>query len=183
MEQIRYTQRICNDKEKINRFLIEKRVATLSMCDNEEKPYAIPVNYVWCDNEIFIHGMGSGKKNDILTENCSVCFTIFDEFGTVTDSVPCKCDTSYFSVVIFGKMVLVQDLEEKTRALTKFLDKFTPNLFKTPILPEFIDKYRSSFDNRAVSLYCIKPEAITAKENPVDLEHMFKVSKKDKKIY
>lgn len=114
MEQIKYTQRICNDKEKIDRFLTEKRVGTLSMCDKGEKPYALPMNYIYWKDKIYIHGMGSGKKNCILAENPSVCFTVFEEFGTVTDPVPAKCDTSYFSIVIFGKAVVVEDLDEKT---------------------------------------------------------------------
>ncbi len=173
MEQIRYTQRICDDKEKIERFLTEKRVGTLSMCDREEKPYAVPVNYIYRNGKIYIHGMGSGKKNAILAENPSVCFTVFEEFGTVTDPVPCKCDTSYLSVVIFGKAVLVQDLNEKTQALTQFLEKFMPHFFKNPLSAQFVEKYHSSFDNKAVAVYCICPEALTAKENPIDMEHMF----------
>lgn len=87
--------------------------------------------------------------------------------------VPSKCDTSYFSVVIFGKAVLVQDLEEKTEALKEFLEKFMPEFFKNPLSMQFVDKYRSSFDNNAVAVYRISPEDITAKENPIDMEKMF----------
>jgi len=173
MEQIRYTQRICDDKEKINNFLIEKRVGTLSMCDKEGKPYALPVNYIYWNGKIYIHGMGSGKKNNVLSENSKVCFNVCEEFGTVTDPVPSKCDTSYFSVVIFGEAVLVQDLDEKTQVLTQFLEKFMPHFFKNPLSKQFVDKYRSSLDNNVVAVYCINPEDLTAKENPIDMEHMF----------
>ncbi len=178
MERIRYTQRICDDKEKINTFLSEKRVGTLSMCDKEGKPYAIPVNYVYWNSKIYIHGMGSGKKNNILETNTSVCFNVCEEFGTVTDSVPSKCDTSYFSVVVFGKALLVQDLDEKTQVLSQFLEKFVPDFFKNPLSKQFVDKYRSSLDNNAVAVYCINPEDLTAKENPIDMEHMFQAHSK-----
>jgi Predicted flavin-nucleotide-binding protein len=53
MEKIRYTQRICKDKEKISRFLAERRVGTLGMCDKDGMPYVIPVNYIYW-NEKFI---------------------------------------------------------------------------------------------------------------------------------
>lgn len=172
--QIRYTQRICNDEEKIKRFLVEKRVGTLSMCDKEDGPYAVPVNYIYWNDKIYIHGMGTGKKNTVLAANPAVCFTVFEEFGTVVDPVPAKCDTSYLSIVIFGTVVQVADTTEKTQALERFLQKFTPGLFKTPLSEQFVDQYRSSFDNKAVSLYSLHPEVLTAKENPVDLEHMFK---------
>lgn len=168
MEQIRYTKRICEDKEKIEAFLNEKRVGTLSMLDKENKPYAVPVNYVYFEGKIFIHGMGSGKKNLLLESSPSVCFSVFEELGTAIDAVPCKCDTFYFSVVIFGQTALVQDLEEKTRVLDRFLEKFTPGQFKNPLSTQFVDKYQSSFDNLATAVYCIEPEAVTAKENPVE---------------
>jgi nitroimidazol reductase NimA-like FMN-containing flavoprotein (pyridoxamine 5'-phosphate oxidase superfamily) len=173
VEQIKYTQRICADKEKINRFLTGKRVGTLSMCETAERPYALPVNYVYWNSKIYIHGMGSGKKTIVLAASPSVCFTVFEEFGTVADPVPAKCDTAYLSVVIFGKAVLVQDVEEKTQVLAQFLEKFMPQFFKTPLSAQFVDKYRSSFDNNAVAVYAIDPEDLTAKENPIDPEHMF----------
>jgi nitroimidazol reductase NimA-like FMN-containing flavoprotein (pyridoxamine 5'-phosphate oxidase superfamily) len=62
MEQIRYTQRICDDHEKIDRFLTQKRVGTLGMCDKEGRPYAIPVNYIYWNRKIYIHGMGQRQK-------------------------------------------------------------------------------------------------------------------------
>ena len=173
MKQISYTKRICEDKDKIDRFLAEKRVGILGMTDTEGIPYAIPVNYLHWQNKIYIHGLGSGRKNLILTANPRVCFTVFEEFGTVVDTIPCKCDTAYFSVVIFGKAVLLQDLPEKAQILTRFLEKFTPRLFKNPLSAQYVDKYRSSLDNNAVAVYRIDPEILTAKENPVDMEHMF----------
>ncbi len=173
MESIRYTQRICNDQAQIDRFLTETRVGTLSMRDLEGQPYAVPVNYVYWNGKIYIHGLGSGKKNDVLAANPAVYFTVFAEFGTVTDAVPCKCDTSYFSVALFGQAVLVRDLDEKTGALRRFLEKFTPGLFQNGLAPQFVDKYRSGHDHRAVAVYRIDPEGLTAKENPVDMEHLF----------
>ncbi|WP_333860555.1 pyridoxamine 5'-phosphate oxidase family protein [Clostridium sp.] len=172
MERISYTSRICSDEKKINNFLIQKRVGVLGMCDKEGMPYSIPVNYIYEDGKVYIHGMGSGKKNSILKEKSSVCFTIFEEFGTVKDSVPCKCDTSYFSVVIFGKAVLVENLEEKAKILTLIADKFVPGFFKNALSKEFIAKYHSSRDNNTTAVYCIFPEDITAKENPVDMGNM-----------
>ncbi|MBP2643791.1 MAG: pyridoxamine 5-phosphate oxidase-related FMN-binding protein [Firmicutes bacterium] len=175
MEKIRYTQRICEDKEKINRFLSEQRVGTLGMCESADKPYVIPVNYIYWNDKIYFHGMGSGKKNNILVKRPSVCFTVFEEFGTVVDPMPAKCDTAYLSIVIFGQVVLVEEVAEKTQALGQLLEKFMPRYFKTPLSPHFVENYRSSFDNEAVAVYCIKPDSITAKENPIDVEHMFRI--------
>lgn len=174
MEQIKYTKRICDDREKINGFLAQQRVGTLGMGEPGGRPYALPVNYVYMDNKVYIHGMGSGKKNDVLAANPSVCFTVFAEFGTVADPVPAKCDTAYFSVVIFGRAVKVEDVSEKTLALREIVEKFMPQYFKTPLAAQFIEQYRSSFDDRAVAVYRIDPEDITAKENSVNEANMFR---------
>ncbi len=173
MEQIKYTKRICADREKINGFLAKQRVGTLSMCEPGGRPYALPVNYVYVDNKVYIHGMGSGKKNDVLAVNPSVCFTVFAEFGTVADPVPAKCDTAYLSVVIFGKAVKVEDIAEKTQALRQIVEKFMPQYFQTPLTAQFVEQYHSSFDDKAVAVYRIDPADLTAKENPVDEDNMF----------
>lgn len=173
MEQIKYTKRICADQGKIDRFLQEQRVGTLSMCAEDGRPYAVPVNYVYWNNKVYIHGMGSGKKNQLLSANASVCFTVFEEFGTVADPLPAKCDTAYLSVVICGKAVLVEDLPEKTQALVRLVEKFMPRYFTTPLSPQFVEQYRSAFDDKAVAVYRIDTECLTAKENPVDEASMF----------
>lgn len=167
METIRYTKRICQDQTKIERFLTKQRAGTLSMIDRVNRPYGIPVNYVYWNGRIYFHGLGSGKKNDIFAVNPLVCFSIFEEFGTVVDPVPAKCDTAYMSVVLFGKVLPVEDLAEKTQVLAEILSKFTPGYFKQPLAGDFVAQYRSSFDNKAVSVYCMIPEEITAKENPL----------------
>lgn len=176
MEQkIRYKARICEDRERIDGFLSEKRVGVLAINDKDFSPYAIPVNYVYLNGSIYFHGMGSGKKNTLLEANPAVCFTVWDELGTVRDSVPCKCDTSYFSVVLFGQALAVDEVSEKTMALSALMDKFMPGMFKNPLSPVMVEKYRSSHDNRGVAVYRIKPEALTAKENPLDPPNMFSV--------
>lgn len=69
------------------------------------------------------------------------------------------CDTAYFNVVISGRPELVEDIEEKTEALSS----------------QFVDKYHSDQDNMKVAVHKILPLELTAKENPMDMEHMFRV--------
>lgn len=174
MEQINYQQRICEDKVKIDEFLRKQRVGILALVTGEgEFPYAVPLNYVFYRGKIYFHGMGSGKKNNILKEEQKACFTVYEEFGTVSDPVPAKCDTAYFSVMLFGSVELVTDLKTKTEVLQQLLSKFLPGFFKQPVSEVFVDKYRSSLDKKAVAVYELQPAQITAKGNPVDEEHMF----------
>lgn len=172
MEQIRYKQRVCTDKEKIETFLLETRTGVVAMAGGEY-PYAVPVNYIWHDGCVFFHGMGSGKKEEILAQNPPVTFTVYEEYGTVKDPMPCHADTSYMSVMIFGKAEKVTDTEEAAVVLQKLVEKFMPGFYGHPLTGKLIEKYRSSMDNRAVSVYRITPQDMTAKENLAEPDKIF----------
>jgi nitroimidazol reductase NimA-like FMN-containing flavoprotein (pyridoxamine 5'-phosphate oxidase superfamily) len=167
MNQVNYVQRNCTDKKRIETFLLRARTGVLGMASGFS-PYAVPMNYVWHNDSVYFHGMGSGKKENILSQNPSVCFMVYEENGTVTDPVPCHADTAYMSVMIFGKAEKVIDLEEASVALQKLVDKYMPKYYNHPLTSTFIEKYRSSLDGTAVSVYRIVLQEMTAKENSVE---------------
>jgi uncharacterized protein len=172
MDQVRYMQRNCTDKEKIENFLLQERTGVLGMV-NGTFPYTIPMNYVWHKGSVYFHGMGSGKKEDILSQSPSVCFTVYKEHGTVIDPVPCHADTAYMSVMLFGKAEKVTDSEEATEALQKIVEKYMPGYYSNPLTNNFVEKYRSSLDENPVSVYKIMLEGMTAKENSVEPKQLF----------
>lgn len=164
MEQIRYTARICTDSDRIENFLREERVGVLSI-KGGEYPYGVPVNYLWHEGAVYFHGMGSGKKTELLPDNPEVCFTVYREYKTVPDPVPCHADTSYMSIMIFGKAEKITDSGEAAAVLQKLVDKFLPGFYKQKMSASYIEKYRSSMDNKGVLVYRISPSCLTAKEN------------------
>lgn len=175
MEQIRYTKRNCTDQKKINLFLLQERVGVLGMASGDF-PYAVPVNYVWYNGSVYFHGMGSGKKEAILSQEPLVCFTIYKEHGTVTDAVPCHADTAYMSVMLFGKAVKVAEPDEAAAVLQKLLDKYMSGYYKNRLTGTLIDQYRSAHDGNAVAVYRITPQQITAKENEMDSSNLFEAN-------
>lgn len=172
MNPITHAQRECTDPEKINAFITRERTGFLGVTDGSQ-PYVVPLNYVWSNGMIYFHGAGSGRKNRVMEEHPSVCFTICTEYGTVTDPVPAKTDTAYMSVMVFGQSQRVTDLDEATEALQQILNKYVPGFYDRPLSKDMVEKYRSGIDGKAVSVYRIVPQAITAKENPMDEENMF----------
>jgi uncharacterized protein len=172
MNQVRYTQRNCKDQEKIEALLLRTRTGVVGMV-SEGFPYAVPVNYVWYNCSVYFHGMGSGKKENILSQKPPVCFTLYEEYGSVTDPVPCHADTAYMSVMIFGKAEKVTAMEEAAAALQKILDKYMPKYYSRALSGTLIEKYRSSFDGNAVSVYRVTPQEITSKENSVETSKLF----------
>jgi len=174
MNQVSYTKRNCTDQNKIETFLLGERTGVLGMT-NDIFPYAVPVNYVWHNGSVYFHGMGSGKKEKILSQNPYVCFAVYKEHGTVTDLVPCHADTAYMSVMLFGTAEKVTDHEEAAAALQKVLDKFMPQYYSHPLTSTLIEKYRSAMDGNGVLVYRLTPQEMTAKENSVEASELFNV--------
>ncbi len=164
MNKIRYVQRECTDKQKIDDFLSCTRVGILGMND-DNTPYALPLNFVWCDGSIFFHGAGSGKKEIILSNEPEVCFTVYEEYGTVVDPMPCHADTSYMSVMLFGKVQKIVDFEEAANILNRLVEKYTPGFYQKKLTAKMMENYRSSLDGNATSVYRITPNVLSAKHN------------------
>lgn len=67
--------------------------------------------------------------------------------------------------MIFGNAEKVMDVTEATSALQVLVDKYMPKYYSHPLSAATIEKYRSSLDGNAVSVYRVTPQEITAKEN------------------
>jgi uncharacterized protein len=173
MNKIRYIQRDCKNKQKIEKFLSYARTGVIGM-NGDDFPYAVPVNFVWYNGSLFFHGMGSGKKETLLSSEPFICFTVYEEYGTVPDTMPCHADTAYMSVMLFGKVEKVTDFGEKALVLQNFLKKYTPEYYKKPLKAAMIEKYKSSLDGNAVSVYRLTPKDLTAKENNASENKLFK---------
>lgn len=173
MNSVRYKVRECKDQKKIETFLRNSRVGHLGLSDGKY-PYVVPLNYVWLNDKIYFHGAGEGRRNQIMKENAEVCFTVCAEYGTITNPVPAKTDTSYISVMIFGEAEPVMDLEESTCVLQEMMDKYVPGYYNRALSKQHVDKYRSAVYGTAVQVYRIKLHHLTAKESPIEEEMMFK---------
>lgn len=172
MDGIRYKQRICEDPEQINEFLKCARTGILGI-QGEEYPYCVPVNYVWSGGNIYFHGMGSGRKNELLAMNPRISFTVYEEYGTVKDPMPCHADTSYMSVMLFGTVKKMEDFTACGEVLTAIVEKFMPGFYKGSVTGALVEQYRSSFDQNRVAVYELIPDVVTAKENVAKPDEIF----------
>ena len=163
---IRLSKLACTDPDKINRFLEQARTGYLGLTDGEF-PYVIPLNFVWWEGCIYIHGAAEGRKVSLIEQNPNVCFTISEEYGTLADPVPAKTDTAYMSVMIQGTITALSDLETATAAMQQMLDKYVPGYYDQPLAQSHVEKYRSSLGSRTL-VYMLKPASLTAKENALD---------------
>lgn len=103
--------------------------------------YGVPVNYVYMNNCIYVHGSKIGHRIDNVKFNPSVSFCVVDGVKVLAD----KFDTLFRSTIIFGKAELVDEKEEKSRALMALLEKYSSDYMEKGL------KYMNSqIDNTSV---------------------------------
>ena len=117
----RIRQQISN--EECIRILKEEKRGILSMTGDDGYPYGIPVNHWYCeeDGRMYFHGAGQGHKIDSIRANDKVSYCVFDK-GFRKEG---EWALNITSVVIFGRMKLVEDQEKAKMICTSLCRKFT----------------------------------------------------------
>ena len=147
------------DPRQITRILDAAKVLHLGLCvDN--KPYVVPMNYGYCfEGEklvLYLHSAVRGKKLDMIRENPQVFFEMDSDRVPFEGKLPCQYGMTYSSVMGSGEARLIEDVEEKKKAMTV--------LMKTQTGKDF------SFDEKLVSIVAvirIDVAEYTAKHRPL----------------
>ena len=95
----------------------------LALTGDEGWPYAVPVNYLYDEGKIYIHGAREGHRADAVRKEPRVSFCVMDE-RTV---VPAAYSTAYRSVIVFGRARYLEDLAEIRERLDRLAAKFVPD--------------------------------------------------------
>ena len=106
------------EKSDIDRVLIDGKFAVVSMCRKNE-PYIVTLSYGY-DSEndtLYFHCAKKGLKLDFLEYNKNVCATVILDKGYIID----ECGHEYESVVFWGDMQIVNDLQEKKHGMSILL--------------------------------------------------------------
>jgi len=117
----RFKQQI-TDEECI-RILKEQPRGVLSMMGDDGYPYGIPLDHWYCeeDGKLYFHGAKEGKKLDSLKLNDKVSYCVYDE-GFRKEG---EWALNINSVVIFGRMHVVEDEDKKRMICEHLCRKYT----------------------------------------------------------
>ena len=159
MQGMTKRERQITDPDKILEILDKAKVLRLGLCANNE-PYVVPMNYGYVFEEgrlvLYLHSAVRGKKLDMLRQNPRVFFELDCDLMPFEGRVPCQYGLAYSSVMGRGTGYIVEDVEEKKRAMSV--------LMKTQTGKDF------SFEDRLVSMVAvirIDVTEYTAKHRPV----------------
>jgi hypothetical protein len=130
------------------------RLATVG---GDGAPYCTTMLYVWMDGAIHLHGTrAKGHLRSNIDHEPRVCFAI-DEPGQVFDYGRFECDStvSYTSVVVFGRVRVVDDAAIKQRFFDAVMAKYRTGGAPRP----------RSFYPRIdqIALYVLEVERLTGK--------------------
>jgi len=113
-------------REEMERLLGDERVGYLGL-SRDGQPYVVPLTYGYVAGRILFHGAAAGKKLDWIRSNPRVCFTVARQFGDVVPHPQgAACQVYSDSVVCYGTARVLDDIEERRRALNTFNQCLAP---------------------------------------------------------
>ncbi|MEM4066225.1 MAG: pyridoxamine 5'-phosphate oxidase family protein [Candidatus Micrarchaeaceae archaeon] len=159
---MRYSKNEVKDKKAITEFLKTEKFGALGLVD-DDKPYVVPVNFLYLNDKIYFHSARAGRKWDIIHKNANASFLVARWNNTISAQTACNISTSYFSVMFEGTVRVVTDDAEKENAFNAFIKKYAPDA--EHVSPKLMDNYRSSL-NTGMALFAIDIKSMSAKANP-----------------
>ncbi len=129
-------------KECIELLKTENR-GVLSVLGDNGYPYGMPMNHFYdeSDGKIYFHCGKTGHRADALKANPKVSFCVFDQGFRRED----EWALNVKSVIVFGKIELIEDIKTITEITTKLSYKFTQDA-------EYIEKEINSAANKTLLL-------------------------------
>ena len=118
---MRRKNRQLSERECIE-ILTDQPRGVLSLLGDYDYPYAVPISHVYADGKIYFHGAQTGHKHDAVKSHEKVSYCVVDDGVKAKDS----WWYTFRSVVVFGKIRIITDRDEKIEKLTLLGDKFFP---------------------------------------------------------
>ena len=147
------------DEAQILEILDKCKVLHLGLAVNNE-PYVVPLNYGYIMEDgkpvLYLHSAVQGKKLDMIRANPNVFFEMDCDRMPFEGNLPCQYGLVYSSIMGRGTAHIVEDVEEKKKAMTI--------LMKTQTGKDF------TFNDRLVSIVAVirvDVSEYTAKHRPL----------------
>ena len=124
---MRRKDRQITDIDKLHNILQEAEVCRIAFSDHNIQ-YIIAMNYGFETSDktvIYFHTAKEGKKIDLLKKNNYVCFQVDSSHKLTTGKKACNYSMKVKSIVGYGNIFIVDDKEEKIKALNQIMFQYT----------------------------------------------------------
>ena len=160
----------------------KSRYGVLSVVDDEKTPYSLPLSIVRDADLLYFHSAREGKKVELFKDGTDVSVVFVGETHIPENFSESELEemskdesravqfiskvftTEFESAVVVGKISLVEDREEKIRALKLICEKYTPD--KMDYFPIAI---KAGMDK--TNIYSVEIKEVTAKRKKYDMNN------------
>lgn len=140
--------------EEAKSLLMKNKRGVLSFNGEDDYPYAIPINFLYDEeeNKIYFHGAKTGYKLDCIKKNNKACFV------TYGDEKLSENGWSYYlkSLVAFGEIEIIEDRDLAAKKLIRLASRYFPSM------EEINEVMERSFKNTLV--YSLNIQHMTCKK-------------------
>ena len=123
-------------EETVVEMLQRNTSGTLALLGDDDYPYAVPLSFIYLNGKLYFHSAKNGHKIDAVRNYEKASFCVIDR----DQIVPEKFTTHYRSVIAFGKVRLIEEVEEMRSIATALAMKYSgdfaeqiPNEFKAHV--------------------------------------------------
>ncbi len=151
------------DKKIIENVLIEAEYGTLALCA-DNKPYSVPINFVYVDEIFYFHGSKSGKKIEYIKSNPNASlnvvlpYSIIQSYFSSNDGLASPTTHFFKSISIDGEIEFIKEYEKKVFILEALMKKFQPEGKYIPLSEKVYSKVIN-----ATEIFKLNPNEIRAK--------------------
>ena len=140
-------------EEECIQLLKETKRGVLSVLGDDDYPYGMPLNH-WYDEEsglLYFHSGKNGHKIDSFLKHPKVSYCVLDEGTPIENDWALR----FRSVIVFGKIQIIEDQEEALRICRDLSYHFTDD--------EDYIRHELEKDGWRVLVFAVVPEHITGK--------------------
>ncbi len=119
--EMRRKKQLLSDAETIE-ILTTATAGTLALSGDNGYPYAVPLSFVYKDGKLYFHIAREGHKLDSIQRNDKASFCVIDKDEVITPELT----THYRSVIVFGRIRLLEDEADIINALQWLAQKYSP---------------------------------------------------------
>ncbi|HAN17555.1 MAG: hypothetical protein A2X13_03065 [Bacteroidetes bacterium GWC2_33_15] len=120
-----------SDREISNQTDIETIIKKADVCRialiDREMPYIVALNFGYKNGNpavLYFHCANTGRKIDIIKKNNTVCFQMDVDHELITAERACGFSMKYKSIVGYGKIYKVDDINEKMEGLNCIMNQY-----------------------------------------------------------
>lgn len=169
------------DKDFALKIIEDAKYGVVSMIDEEGAPYGLPLSIVRYGEILYFHSAQEGKKVEVFKNNPNVSITFVGEVKVPENyrreeleemnNDPSKAvqlissvfTTEFQSAIVRGVVKVVEEDEEKVKAMKLICEKYTPTKM------DYFDTAIKAGLGRT-DVYSIEMKSIAAKRKKYDLE-------------